>query len=191
MSSRRSRPRQSTSPPGTRLAGSPRAGSPRVGPGWLPPVPLVLALLLCGLLLVMLSGAHLASAARLTPWLEPSPLPALSPAQTGKLVVLAGLAALTGGILLLLGQWPQTAADRKLRARFAWLLLPGGGLVAGLELAQILALDWPGLQRAEEVGKWAVFAGCGAILGWRLLGWRSLGWRLLGERFGRPPDRAD
>ena len=141
----------------------------------------MLALLLGGLLWVMLSGAHLASASRLAPWLDPSPVRALSPSQTGMLLVFAALAALTGGILLLLRHWPQVAADRALTTRFAWLLLPGGGLVAVLGLGQVFGLDPPRLARAEEVVKWAVFGGCGALLGWRLLD----------ERGGRPPDRAD
>lgn len=129
----------------------------------------------------MLSGAHLASAARLAPWLDPSPVRALSSSQTGKLLVFAGLAALAGGILLLLRQWPQVDADLTLTTRFAWLLLPGGGLVVVLDLAQVFGLDQPRLAPTEEVVKWAVFGGCGALIGWRLLS----------ERGGRPPDRGD
>lgn len=134
-----------------------------------PLVPLLLTLLLGGLITVMLTEAHLAGAAGLAPWLTPSPLPPLSPVQTGKLLVYAGLAALVSGSLLLVRKAVRLPADRRLTAGFAWLLLPGGGLFVGLDLAFALGFQSSWIDRAEHVVEWAVLGGCVLLLGHRLL----------------------
>ena len=131
--------------------------------------PLALALLLVCLVAVMLSGAHLASAVGLAPWLTPSPLPPASPTQTGKLLFYAGLAAAIAGSLLLIRQTARLPTERRLVARFAWLLLPGGGLYVGLDLAPAFGFQAAWLGRAENVAQWAILGGCGLLLGHRLL----------------------
>lgn len=131
-------------------------------------MPLALALLLGCLVAVMLSGAHLASAAGLAPWLTPSPWPPASPAQTGKLLVYAGLAAGIAGSLLLIRQAARLPTDRRLVAGFAWLLLPGGGLYVGLDLAPAFGFQAAWTDRAENVVQWAILGGCGLLLGDRL-----------------------
>jgi hypothetical protein len=187
LSVRRSRTRQPPAPPppdpqrlaGKRLAGKRLAAAaeglaaaeaPAAAPwGEHLSVPLALTLLLGCLLTVLLSGAHLASAAGLAPWLTPSPLPPSSPAQTGKLLVYAALAALIVGSLLLIRQGAELPADRKLTARFAWLLLPGGGLYVGLDLAPAFGLEAAWIGPAETALEGAVLGGCGLLLGLRLL----------------------
>lgn len=133
-------------------------------------VPLLLTLLLCLLLGVTLSGAHLAGAAGLAPWFATSPLPALSPAQAAKLVVLARLAAIVGGFLLVLGHGARSTADRALVIGFAWLLLLGGALVAVLDITPaLLGVAWPNLVRVEQLLKWAIFGCCALLLARRVL----------------------
>lgn len=180
MSDRRSRSRQPPAQPpvperstGQRLAAAagPQAAdaAPLAAGDREPPlVPLCLALLLGGLVLVMATGAHLTGAAGLAPWLTPSPLPAGSPTQAGKLVVHAGLAIVTAGSLLLVRQAARRPDDRRLTARFAWLLLAGGGLYVGLDLAPALGLRSPWIGLAEATVKWAVLGGCGLLLAHRL-----------------------
>lgn|GEM_PF-2477149 len=137
-----------------------------------PLVPLLLALLLGGLITVLPSGAHLAGAAGLAPRFTPSPLPPASLAQTGKLLVYAGLAALTAGSLLLVGRAARLPADRRLTTRFALLLLPGGGLSVGLDLAPAFGFQAAWIGAAEDAAKWSVLGGCAWLLGRRLIAHR-------------------
>ncbi len=144
-----------------------------LGPGAVPltlrprPVPLVLGLTLTLLLGVALGDAHLVMAHGLAPVIGPSPVPGLNAVQLAKLLILAALASMMLGAVLLALHARHDIHERRLACRFALTLALGGMASVGLDVAAMLGpIRLPALEALVEA---MAFAACALLLGRHLL----------------------
>ena len=144
-----------------------------LGPGAVPltlrprPVPLVLGLVLALLLWVALGDAHLVMARGLAPVLGPSPVPGPGAVQLAKLLILAALASMMLGAVLLALHARHDLHERRLACRFTLTLALGGVASVGLDLMAIIGpIRLPALEALAEA---VTFAACTLLLGRHLL----------------------
>lgn len=133
------------------------------------PVPLVLGFALTLLLWVALGDAHLVLAPRLALVIGPSPLPGLNAIQLAKLAILAALALMVIGAILVALHAPHDRREHRLALQFAQTLAVGATVSVGLDFAAMLgAVRLPVVEALVEA---ATLIRCGLLLARHL--WHS------------------